>query len=447
MNTLTHGSIPRQLIRLALPLLLGNLIQQFYNTADMMIVGRAAGAVPFAAIGVAGSVMHLFTYLLMGFTLGCSILFANRFGAEDFSSLRRTFFTTGVILAGLTLTLTALGLCFLRPLLALIHTPAELLEDCARYLTWIFLGLIFTALYNLCATLLQALGRTQITLLALAAAMCVNISLDLLFVARFHLGSMGAALATVLAQLISALVCLFYLLHAFPQLRLTRKDLVFQRELFLQAGQYGSASALQQSSLYLGKLLVQSAINAMGAEVVTAFTAACCLENLILAFGDSGAAALAVFVAQNDGAHCDSRMAQGLKQGRRLMAGVGIALGALLFLGRGQAMALLLSMEHTQVLGAASNYLGVMCVLYLLSFLGNTNQGYFRGSGHINCAFCATMVQILIRVLLTYLLPQQWGLLTVAAATGLGWVAMLVTQHLLYRRAMTTTPAGRLKTA
>lgn len=443
LQTLTQGSIPHQLIHLTLPLLLGNLIQQFYNTVDMMIVGKVAGDTPFAAIGVAGSVMHLFACLLIGFCLGCSILFANRFGAQDFPRLRQYIFTTGVILTGITIVLSGAGLLFLPEIVDLIRTPAELQSDCTAYLFWILLGLGFTSLYNLCAMLLQALGKTQITLLALAAAMVSNICLDLLLVAVFQMGSVGAALATILAQLFSALVCLVYILRRFPQLCLRRADLVFRKDLFTQVTSYGSVSALQQSSLYFGKLLVQSAINAMGTAVVTAYTAACCLENLVLAFGDSGAAALAVFIAQNDGAHCDKRIAQGLRQGWRLMLGTSVVLGLLLFLGRFVTMGLLISAKNTQALLEASRYLGVMCVLYPLAFWANHNQGFFRGSGHISCAFFATILQISLRVLCTYLLPREWHLLAVSVATALGWVVMISFQHLL-RHHLRSTPAPHL---
>lgn len=442
-QTLTQGSVTRQLIALTLPLLLGNLIQQFYNTVDMMIVGQVAGETPFAAIGVAGSLMSLFTCLLIGLNMGCSILFANRFGAGDIEGLRQTLFTTGVILAGVTLLLTGVGIGCSDQLIALLQTPAELRADCAAYLFWIFLGLGFTALYNLCATLLQALGKTQVTLLALAVAMVSNILLDLLFVAVFQLSAAGAALATVLAQCLSALVCLVYLMRAFPQLRLTRQDVVFRASLFQQTASYGSVSALQQSSLYFGKLLIQSAVNAMGAAAVTAFTAASCVDNLVLAFGDSGIAALAVFVAQNDGAHCAQRITQGVRQGWRLMMGTSAVLGTLLVFLRKPAMALLIPSGNAQAVTEACQYLGVMCVCYLLAFWADTNQGYFRGSGHISYAFYVTLTQIGLRVTLTYLLPSQLGLSAVAVATGLGWVAMVSLQTLL-KRCLFARVGGRL---
>lgn len=432
--TLTQGSIDRQLIQLALPLLAGNLIQQFYNTVDMMIVGKAAGDGAFSAIGVAGSVMHLFTYLLIGLSVGFSILYANAYGAEDYSGLRKYLFTTGVISAGVTLTLSAGGLLFLRPILGLIRTPAELQADCARYLIWIFAGLFFTCLYNLLASLLRAMGRTSVTLYALAAAMVCNIGLDLLLVAGLRMGVTGAALATVLSQALSALLCGGYLFWRYPELRLTRRDLVFQRSLFRQSAQYGAMSALQQSSLYCGKLLVQSAINAMGTVAITAYTAASCIENLFLAFGDSGAAALSVFVAQNAGARQPDRMREGMRRGLRLMMGTSVVLSLLLVFLRQPALSLLISAGNTAALQAAGDYLKVMCLLYLLSFWGNSFQGYFRGLGRISTAFCATLLQITLRVLFTYLFPAEWGLRSVALATGLGWCAMILFQEWVSRR-------------
>ena len=432
--TLTRGKIDRQLIGLALPLLAGSLVQQFYNTVDMMIVSRAAGDNAFAAVGVASSVMNLFFYLLVGLTLGFSILYANAYGAEDFPRLRKYCFTTGVISVGVTLALSGGGLLFLQPILTMIQTPAELQGDCARYLSWIFVGLIFTCLYNLLAALLRAVGRTAVTLYALAAAMVCNIGLDLFLVAGLRLGVAGAAAATVSAQALSALLCGGYLFRHYPQLRLTRQDLVFQRHLFRQSVQYGSVSALQESSLYCGKLLVQSAVNAMGPAAITAFTAASCIENLFLAFGNSGADALSVFVAQNQGARQPERVREGMRRGLRLLLVTSVALSLLLAFLRQPALSLLISAGNSAALQAASSYLGAMCLLYILSFWANGYQGYFRGLGRISAAFCGTLLQITLRVVFTYLFPASWGLLSVALATGLGWVVMIAFQTCLSRR-------------
>ena len=175
--------------------------------------------------------------------------------------------------------------------------------------------------------------------------MCIrdrcNIGLDLFLVAGLRLGVAGAAAATVSAQALSALLCGGYLFRHYPQLRLTRQDLVFQRHLFRQSVQYGSVSALQESSLYCGKLLVQSAVNAMGPAAITAFTAASCIENLFLAFGNSGADALSVFVAQNQGARQPERVREGMRRGLRLLLVTSVALSLLLAFLRQPALSLL----------------------------------------------------------------------------------------------------------
>ena len=428
-ETLTRGNIDRQLIRLSLPLLAGSLVQQCYNTVDLMIVSRGAGESAFAAVGVSGSVMNLFLYLLVGITLGFSILYANAWGAEDLPRLRQSLWSTGVLGLGTAVLLAGAGLAFLGEMLTLIRTPAPLRGDCLRYLTIILAGLPLTCLYNLLAALLRAIGRTGITLYALGAAMICNIGLDFLLVVVLRLGVTGAAAATVTAQGLSALLCGAYLLLRYPRLRPTRRDLRLRPDLMAQGFRYGSVSALQESSLFCGKLLIQSAVNAMGPAAVTAFAAASCVENFFLAFGNSGADALSVFIAQNQGAGCRERMAEGLGRGLRLLLGTGIGLSLLLLPLRGAALGLLIEPGNRGAMGAAGGYLLAMAALYPISFWTNGMQGYFRGIGRISNAFCATTLQISIRVLLTYLLPVAWGLLSVAAATGVGWVAMVVFQQ------------------
>ena len=193
-------------------------------------------------------------------------------------------------------------------------------------------------------------------------------------------------------------------------------------------------SALQESSLYCGKLLVQSAVNAMGPAAITAFTAASCIENLFLAFGNSGADALSVFVAQNQGARQPERVREGMRRGLRLLLVTSVALSLLLAFLRQPALSLLISAGNSAALQAASSYLGAMCLLYILSFWANGYQGYFRGLGRISAAFCGTLLQITLRVVFTYLFPASWGLLSVALATGLGWVVMIAFQTCLSRR-------------
>ena len=394
----------------------------------MMIVGRYVGDDAFAAVGVSGSVMNLFIAIIIGLCLGFSILYANSYGAQDYERLRKTLFLTASIGISLTLVLSLIGFIFVKQILYAIQTPENLFSDSIIYLRIIFSGMIFCLFYNLFSSVLQALGRTNIMLYVLLISLSVNILFNYTFVAILGFGVKGAALATVLSQIISSFLCLIYIVKYLPVLHLKKNELVWDKSLLSTSCQFGMTSSLQQSSLYFGKLLVQSAINAMGTATVMAFTAAICIEQLLLAFGDSGAAAIAVFVAQNNGHKEIDRVNGGLKKGLKLMIIIGITLSIILFIVKPWAITLLISKDNLQVTKIALSYLSIMCLFYPLSFIANSFQGYFRGIGMIQLAFKATLSQIIIRVILTYNMPTSMQLSAVAIATGIGWITMIIIQ-------------------
>lgn len=428
MTYLTEGNITKQIIKLAFPLLIGNIIQQFYNTINMMIVGRYVGEDAFASVGVSGSVMNLFIAIIIGLCVGFSILYANSYGAENYEKLRRTIFLTAAIGMSMTVVLSFIGFIFVKPILHAIQTPENLFSDSVIYLRIIFAGMIFCLFYNLQSSVLQALGKSDVMLFVLLISMCSNIFLNYFFVAMLGMEVMGAALATVLSQAISSLLCFLYIVRHLPVLHIKRQDIVWDKKLFVTSFQFGMTSSLQQSSLFFGKLLVQSAINALGTAAVMAYTADICIEQLVLAFGDSGAAAVAVFVAQNHGHNEKERVKDGLKHGMKLMVVTGLVLSIILFIAKPWALSLLISEENLQVTKIALGYLSIMCIFYPLSFAANSFQGYFRGIGMIHLAFGATLSQIIIRVILTYNLTALMQLNAVSVATGIGWIAMITIQ-------------------
>lgn len=399
-----------------------------------MIVGRYVGDDAFAAVGVSGSVMNLFIAIIIGLCLGFSILYANSYGAQDYERLRKTLFLTASIGISLTVILSLTGFIFVKQILYAIQTPANLFSDSIIYLRIIFSGMIFCLFYNLFSSVLQALGKTNIMLYVLLISLSVNILFNYTFVAILGLGVKGAALATVLSQIISSLLCLLYIVKYLPVLHLKKKELVWDKSLLTTSCQFGMTSSLQQSSLYFGKLLVQSAINAMGTATVMAFTAAICIEQLLLAFGDSGAAAIAVFVAQNNGHNEIDRVNGGLRKGLKLMIIIGITLSIILFIVKPWAITLLISKDNLAVTKIALSYLSIMCLFYPLSFVANSFQGYFRGIGMIQLAFKATFSQIIIRVILTYNMPTSMQLSAVAIATGIGWITMIIIQIISFRK-------------
>ncbi|HBD63687.1 MAG TPA: MATE family efflux transporter [Clostridiales bacterium] len=435
MTYLTEGNITKQIIRLSFPLLIGNIIQQFYNTINMMIVGRYVGDAAFSAVGVSGSVMNLFIAIIIGLCVGFSILYANAYGAQDYEKLRKTIYTTAVIGISITLILSIAGFIFLKDILNAIQTPDNLIHECEIYLRVIFAGMIFCLMYNLLASILQALGRTNVMLYIIVTAMFFNLFFNYFLVAVLRLEVMGAALATVLSQVISAFLCLFYILKYLPKLKIGKADMSRDRKLSVTAFQFGITSALQQSSLFFGKLMVQRAINALGSDAVMAYTADICIEQLLLAFGDSGAAAIAVFVAQNYGHNEMGRVKDGLKKGIKLMVITGVMLSVMLYFTKPWFISLLISVEKLQVTAIALSYLSIMCIFYPLSFATNSFQGFFRGIGMIQLAFGATLTQIIIRIILTYRFTDLLQLRAVAIATGIGWIAMISIQIVYFNKA------------
>ena len=408
-QNLTSGPIARQLVTLALPLLIGNILQQFYNTIDSFIVGRYVGLDSFAAIGIAGTVMNLFVFVLSGFCAGISIILARFFGRDDFAGFRQEVWLATALGVGSTAVISLIGFAAMSPLLRLIQTPADLHTLVAGYLRIIFLGLVTTYLYNLCAAALRSAGNSAAALAALAVAMAANLVLDLLFVVRFGMGVAGAALATV-------------------------ADLKYNHQLAAQSANYGLVSALHQSSLYIGKLLVQGAVNSMGTQVIAAYTATTRIEGFANSFGDSGSAALSIFVAQNEGAGKRERTQKGFRTGFCLMMGLVVTISVIMALLAAPCSTLLIGSGQEASVASAIGYLRLISVFYFLCFVGNVFVGYYRGRGMVQVPVIGTCLHITVRVILSYLLAGRMGLRAVALATGIGWMFVVAYHSSVYRR-------------
>lgn len=437
---LTSGNIMGQLLRLSIPLLMGNILQQLYNIINSIVVSAHLGEDALAALGIAESIMNLFLFVISGACLGASVLIARFYGEGDRSKLRQELFIALVLVGGFTLVLIAGGLALLRPILVITQTPADLMEPVSDYLRIIFAGLIFTFGYNFLAAVLRAIGNTRIALVFLFISLGYNLAAAYVLVTKADLGLAGTAVATATAQLLSALLCLIYIAKKVPFLRISRRDMRFDRGLIGQTVSYSAVSALHQSSLYLGKLMVQGAVNGIDPTsnaAIAAFAAATRVENFVQAFGSSGAETIAIFVAQNQGAGQYRRARRGFYGGLAALIAMGMAAGALMILCPRPPLSLFLEAEGGASLAYGASYLTIVGWFYFLSFIGHGFVGYFRGDGRMNIPLCATITQITVRVVGTYLLVGAMGLDAVALATGLGWVvvaAFHVTCFLLERR-------------
>lgn len=433
-KTLLEGNIKNELISLAVPLLLGNILQQIYNTIDALIVGQFIGTDAFAAVGISGTIMNLFIFVLDGFCIGLSIIFAQLYGAGNQDEFRREFFVSISVGSLITVLLSALFIGTLNPILHLIQTPDGLIPYVTSYLTVIIAGMITSYFYNLFSSVLRSIGNTKAALYFLFLSVVFNAVVDYLFVAVFLLGVAGAAYATVLAQTISAACCYYYLFKNYRYLLCRRKDVGIHVDLVKQTLGYGFASALQQASLYIGKILVQGAVNTLGISGIAAYTATMRIEGFANSFGDSGAQAMSVFTSQNYGAGNERRVSEGLRKGLALHIILGIILSIIMFLTAKAGMLIFLKADEILALDYGTSYIKIISFFYVLCFIGSAFVGYFRGIGKVIVPVVGTTLHIGLRVIISYLLISKLGLSSVAIATGLGWVLVVLYQIIIYRK-------------
>ena len=290
------------------------------------------------------------------------------------------------------------------------------------YLTIILASLPAAFLYNLYGALLRAIGRANAARMVLAAAVTVNVALDYCFVARFQLGIAGAAWATAASQAISAVLCILYLRRKAPELIFARADCRMDGELLKQTAHFSFVTALHQSSLHIGKLLVRGAVNTGGTDMISAYTATTRIEGFANSFGDSGSAATSVLVAQNRGAGKEEREKESFRSSLFLMLAMGLAMSLIMYVSASTSVGFMLGTRSGAAFENARDYLKLVALFYTLCFTGNTFAGYFNGIGKVSVPFLGATSHIALRVVLSWLLVGKMGLPAVALATGLGWV-------------------------
>ena len=432
----TQGNISAYLVSLAAPLIAGNILQEFYNTIDAFVIGRFAGKEEFAAIGIAGTAMNVFLFALVGCCNGFTILFAQAYGQKNMAEFRAQHFSALIAGMGCTILLMLLGFFGMHPLLGLLQTPSELQNYVAGYLHWIFLSLPAVFLYNLFASLLRASGNTKAALYVLALSVLSNMFLDLLLVAGLHKGIEGAAIATALTQMISALFCFICLRKQQPEMLLKREDCVCKLGKIRKSLKTGLITSLHQSSLHLGKMLVQGAVNTGGTDVIAAYTAATRIEGFVNSIGSSGSTSTSILTAQNYGAGKQERVKKTFRSSLAWLAATGVVTAALLFLLAPQTIALMLGSNSGIAFQEGIKYLQIIALFYIFCYTGNTFTGYYNGIGKVLIPFIGASSHILIRVIFSWLLFPLLGLKAVAFATGIGWIFANCFWSLLLKRSM-----------
>ncbi len=403
-HNLSEGSVTRSMLLFAYPMILGNLLQQFYNVADTLIVGRFLGADALAAVGASFALMTFLTSILLGLCMGSGVVFSMLFGASRIDELKNNIFISFVLTGILAIVIEAFVLLFINPLLVFMQIPADLMIQTRSYLQIIFCGIFFTFLYNFFASLSRSIGNSVIPLVFLALSTILNIVLDLLFILVFHSDVGGAALATVLSQGISALLMILYCIRHIPFLRLQREHLFIRKDALSRILQYSLLTCIQQSIMNFGILMVQGLVNSFGVTVMAAFAAAVKIDAFAYMPVQDFGNAFSTFIAQNQGAGKKERIRSGIRSAIATATAFSLFISVVVFTFADKLMLLFIQPDQTDIIAIGVEYLriegacycGIGC-LFLL-------YGLFRGLGKPGISVILTVISLGTRVFLASLL-------------------------------------------
>lgn len=425
---LTTGKIMPILVNFTVPLVLGNLFQLTYNAVDSIIVGHFVGKEALAAVGICNPISTLMILFLNGLCMGASILMGIQYGAKDYKTLHRQISTT--MLSGVVFSffLTLFCVVFAVPILHLLQVDASIMEMTRQYLRIIFMGLMFTFLYNFFSSTLRALGDSASPLYFLIISAVLNIFGDLFFVIVLKAGSNGCAISTVLSEALCCLFCVIYIQKKVPILRLGRKWLVFDSSLLKKTIAYGWASAMQQATVQMGKIAIQALVNTMGVSVAAAFAVVNRIDDFAITPEQNIAHAMTALMAQNKGAGKNDRMREGFRCGMILEIVYGVAVMVICLVFAGELMALFVKDE--EVIGHGVIYLHLIAVMYILPAITNAIQGFFRGIGDLKVTLMSSFTNMAVRVIAAAPMILLWnfGIEALPYSYLAGWVAMLLVE-------------------
>lgn len=416
VKNMTEGSPVKLITAFALPMLIGNIFQQVYNLADAAIVGRFVSADALAAVGASGSTTFFLISFLMGLTNGASIIISQCFGCGAYQDMKKSVTALLSIMAVFIVLITGIGLLITEPVLRLLNTPAEIFPDAAAYLRIQFAGVLGVAVYNACAALLRSLGDSRTPLYMLIIASFTNIILDLLLILQFHMGVRGAALATVISQLLSSALCVAYIIRRREQLRLSHLPLRPDKRMVIKIFRLGIPTALQSSLIALGGMSVQSLVNSFGATTMAAYTAASKIDSMAIQPVVSVGTALSVFTGQNMGRNDIQRIQTGLKQTLFVMLGICMVIAALIVIFRFPLLGLFLK-GSDEALQIGARYISIIGIAYIIAGIMQSFLNVIRGAGDVNFSMIAGITELGTRIVFAYVLA--WIL---HSSTGI-WIA------------------------
>lgn len=421
IGKLTEGNITRALIKFSIPMILGNLLQQLYNVADTFIVGHYIGTDALAAVGSSFTIMTFLTSIILGLCMGSGILFSMFYGAKQLDKMKTSFFVSFVGIGIFSIGLEIVCLLAIDLILNFMNIPRDIFTDTHQYLFIIFLGLVFTFIYNYFSSLLRALGNSKIPLIFLALASIINIGLDIYLVAEVAMGVAGAAVATLIAQAFSAIGIMLYVFLNQKELLPQRKHWHFEREIFEKIKAYSLLTCIQQSVMNFGILMIQGLVNSFGLVTMSAFAAAVKIDSFAYMPVQDFGNAFSTYIAQNKGAGLEERIHKGFKVAVVMASIFCIFISALVFIFADKLMLIFIESSKSEIIYQGAHYLRIEGACYLGIGCLFLLYGYYRGVGKPGISVVLTVISLGTRVVLAYLLAPLFGTLAIWWAIPIGW--------------------------
>lgn len=424
----------KALLIFAFPMIIGNLFQQFYTMVDSVVVGRFVGEHALAAVGASYSLTNVFISIAIGGGVGASVLTSRYFGSREYRKMKTSVTTAMLSFLVVSLILGGIGLFFGQEIMELLNTPENILEQATEYLNIYFLGLPFLFMYNILSAMFNALGRSKIPLYLLIFSSVFNIVLDVVFVREFHMGVAGVAWATLIAQGISAVVAFLLFVREMKQYQGEKGDTRFDKEEFSSMSRIALPSILQQSTVSIGMMLVQSVVNSFGAEMLAGFSAAMRIESICIVPMAAMGNVMSSFTAQNLGAGKQERVVKGYHTGYGIVFGFGMILCVILEFFYQPLIGMFLGEEGTALaMSTGTDYLRFIGWFFAFIGLKMITDGLLRGAGDMKMFTVANLVNLSIRVIMAVTLAPVFGIAMVWYAVPVGWAANYVISFLEYR--------------
>lgn len=434
---LTGGNPLRVIALFTLPLVLGNLFQQFYSLADTIIVGRFVGVSALAAVGATGSVNYLILGFCIGICNGFAIPIAQHFGARDYSAMRRSVANAGWLCVGWGAVLTVLTVGLTRPIMQLMQTPADIIDDACIYIGWIFAGIPFVFLYNMVSAIMRALGDSKTPLYFLVLTSALNVGLDLYFILVFKMGVLGAAVATDLSQAISGVLSFAYMLRRFEMLKMQPGETKVDKAVCLRLSSMGLPMGLQCSITAIGSVIMQSAVNMLGSTAVAAVTAAGKTQNLLTVPLESIGTAMATYAGQNLGASRLERVRRGVLSANGMVVAYSLVAVVLLHYFDIYIIALFLdTSSELTIVTMAREYMFWNSLFFIPLGMLIVWRYSIQGLGYSSLAMLAGVAEMVARTVVALALVPLLGYFGAELSNPAAWVAACVMLYPAYRWTM-----------